>query len=119
MEGKLNASNTHVITAEPSQIVVVSFFIRNLPMAHSKNKQAATDVAVTISAPSPMGLEPYLLSALAEHAEFERMEKERIMDCIECGSCQFTCPANRPLLDYCRLGKGKVGAIIRARQAKN
>jgi electron transport complex protein RnfC len=46
------------------------------------------------------------------------MEKERIMDCIECGSCQFTCPANRPLLDYCRLGKGKVGAMIRARQAK-
>ena len=40
------------------------------------------------------------------------------MECIECGSCQFTCPANRPLLDYCRLGKGKVGAMIRARQAK-
>ena len=66
----------------------------------------------------PMGLEPYLLSALAENTEFERMETERIMDCIECGSCQFTCPANRPLLDYCRLGKGKVGAMIRARQAK-
>jgi electron transport complex protein RnfC len=55
---------------------------------------------------------------LAENTEFERMESERIMDCIECGSCQFTCPANRPLLDYCRLGKGKVGAMIRARQAK-
>ncbi|MDR0989708.1 MAG: electron transport complex subunit RsxC [Prevotellaceae bacterium] len=66
----------------------------------------------------PMGLEPYLLSALAEHGDFERMEKERIMDCIECGSCQFTCPANRPLLDYCRLGKAKVGGLIRARQAK-
>ena len=60
----------------------------------------------------PMGLEPYLLSALAENGEFERMETERIMDCIECGSCQFTCPA------YCRLGKAKVGAMIRARQAK-
>ena len=66
----------------------------------------------------PMGLEPYLLSALAENGEFERMETERIMDCIECGSCQFTCPAYRPLLDYCRLGKAKVGAMIRARQAK-
>lgn len=66
----------------------------------------------------PMGLEPYLLAALAEHTEFERMEKERIMDCIECGSCQFTCPANRPLLDFCRLGKSKVGGLIRARQAK-
>ncbi len=66
----------------------------------------------------PMGLEPYLLSAVAENGDFERMEKENIMDCIECGSCQFTCPANRPLLDYCRLGKAKVGALIRARQAK-
>jgi hypothetical protein len=53
LEGKLNASNTPVIIAEPSQMVVVSFFIRNLPIAHSKNRQAATEVAVTISAPSP------------------------------------------------------------------
>ncbi|MDR0939059.1 MAG: electron transport complex subunit RsxC [Mediterranea sp.] len=66
----------------------------------------------------PMGLEPYLLGALGENADFERMETERIMDCIECGSCQFTCPAYRPLLDYCRLGKARVGAMIRARQAK-
>ena len=64
----------------------------------------------------PMGLEPYLLSALAENADWERMEHEDIMSCIECGSCQFTCPAARPLLDYCRLGKGRVGAIIRSRK---
>ena len=64
----------------------------------------------------PMGLEPYLLSALAENADWERMENEDIMSCIECGSCQFTCPAARPLLDFCRLGKGKVGAIIRSRK---
>lgn len=64
----------------------------------------------------PMGLEPFLLSALAEHSEWERMESEHIMDCIECGSCQFTCPAARPLLDYCRLGKNKVGAMIRSRK---
>lgn len=64
----------------------------------------------------PMGLEPYLLSALAEHEEWERMENEKIMDCIECGSCSYTCPANRPLLDYCRLGKAKVGTIIRSRK---
>lgn len=66
----------------------------------------------------PMGLEPYLLSALSENGNFERMENEKIMDCIECGSCQFTCPAYRPLLDFCRLGKAKVGAMIRARQTK-
>lgn len=67
----------------------------------------------------PMGLEPYFLSVLSENGIFERMEHEHIMDCIECGSCQFTCPARLPLLDYCRLGKAKVGAMIRSRQAKN
>ncbi|NDW12791.1 electron transport complex subunit RsxC [Bacteroides sp. 214] len=66
----------------------------------------------------PMGLEPYLLSTLANKGDFERMERENIMDCIECGSCQFTCPAQLPLLDYCRLGKAKVGAMIRSRQVK-
>lgn len=66
----------------------------------------------------PMGLEPYLLATISAHKDFEKAEKEYIMSCIECGSCQFTCPSNRPILDYIRLGKGKVGAMIRARQAK-
>jgi Na+-translocating ferredoxin:NAD+ oxidoreductase subunit G len=52
-EGRLNASNTPVMTAEPSQMVVAGFFIKNLTIAHSKNKQAATEVAVTIRAPRP------------------------------------------------------------------
>jgi len=63
----------------------------------------------------PMGLEPVLLAQLAENQGFEQAEKEHIMDCIECGSCHFTCPAGRPLLDYLRLGKNKVGFIIRTR----
>ncbi len=66
----------------------------------------------------PMGLEPYLLSRLARVGRFEDAEKEKVMDCIECGSCQYTCPANIPLLDYLRLGKNKVGAMIRARSKK-
>ncbi|KAA6336330.1 Electron transport complex subunit RnfC [termite gut metagenome] len=53
----------------------------------------------------PMGLEPYLLSALAEKNNFERMEEENTMDCIECGCCQFICPSCLPLLDHIRLGK--------------
>lgn len=66
----------------------------------------------------PMGLEPFLISKLSSKGMFEECEKERIMDCIECGSCNFTCPSNRPLLDYIRLGKGKVGAMLRARAAQ-
>lgn len=66
----------------------------------------------------PMGLEPYLLATLGEHGEFERLINEGIMDCLSCGACQFTCPANRPLLDYVSLGKAKAGAILRSRSAK-
>lgn len=66
----------------------------------------------------PMGLEPVLLAQISENQMFETAEKERILDCIECGSCHFTCPAGRPLLDYLRLGKNKVGIIIRNRGKK-
>lgn len=63
----------------------------------------------------PMGLEPILLAQLAEAEMWEEAEKEKVMDCIECGSCHYICPAGRPLLDYVRLGKNKVGQIIRNR----
>ncbi len=64
----------------------------------------------------PMGLEPFLLMTLSQKQIWDREEKERVMDCIECGSCSFICPSNRPLLDYIRLGKNRVGQIIRQRK---
>lgn len=63
----------------------------------------------------PMGLEPYLLMPLTQTRDFYRLEKEMVLDCIECGSCSYICPANRPLLDYIRLGKTGVNKIIRER----
>ncbi len=66
----------------------------------------------------PMGLEPFLLSKTAKLGKFDLVEKEMVMDCIECGSCSYTCPSNIPLLDYIRLGKNKVGQIIRNRNQK-
>ncbi|MBQ3635616.1 MAG: electron transport complex subunit RsxC [Bacteroidales bacterium] len=65
----------------------------------------------------PMGLEPYLLSKLSMLNRLEDLRAENVMDCIECGSCSFTCPSSRPLLDYIRLGKGRVGAQLRAEAA--
>ena len=67
----------------------------------------------------PMGLEPYLLSKLTRKQAWERLETEQITNCIECGCCQFTCPAYLPLLDYVRLGKQRVMGLIRARAAAN
>ena len=66
----------------------------------------------------PMGLEPYLLAKLSEVKNWERAESEDITSCIECGSCHYTCPAHRPLLDNIRLGKATVMGIIRSRAAK-
>ncbi len=66
----------------------------------------------------PMGLEPYLLAVLSEQKNWDRAEHEDVASCIECGSCQYTCPAHRPLLDNIRLGKSTVMGIIRARNAK-
>ena len=66
----------------------------------------------------PMGLEPYLLAKLSEVKNWERAESEDITSCIECGSCHYTCPAHRPLLDNIRQGKATVMGIIRARAAK-
>jgi len=63
-----------------------------------------------------MGLEPFLLAKASKVGKYDIAENEKVMDCIECGSCQYTCPANIPLLDYLRLGKNKVGNIIRNRK---
>ena len=64
----------------------------------------------------PMGLEPYFLMTVSKKNQFEVAERRNIMDCIECGSCSFICPSKRPLLDYIRYGKIKVGQIIRTRK---
>ena len=66
----------------------------------------------------PMGLEPYLLSKLSARHLYDRAEALDITSCISCGSCQFTCPSHRPLLDQIALGKAAVMNIIRARNAK-
>ena len=65
----------------------------------------------------PMGLEPFLLSKVSAMEEWEMAEKNDIVSCIECGSCQFTCPSKRPLLDMIRVGKTTVMGIIKSRAA--
>lgn len=67
----------------------------------------------------PMGLEPYLLASASKAGDWECAEDNWIMSCIECGCCQSTCPSRRPLLDWVRLAKNRVGGIIRARNANN
>ncbi|MDO4172088.1 MAG: electron transport complex subunit RsxC [Prevotellaceae bacterium] len=85
--------------------------------AHRKAPQPCIRCAKCVSA-CPMGLEPFLLASGSALKKWDLMEKEMITSCIECGSCQFTCPAHRPMLDNIRYGKQTVMGIIRSRAAK-
>lgn len=89
-----------------------------IPEGEARRKEMQTCIRCTkCVGVCPMGLEPYLLMTLSEKGLYERMEAEKVMDCIECGSCSYTCPSARPLLDYIRLGKAEVGKIKRAQKA--
>ena len=85
--------------------------------AHRKPIQPCIRCAKCVSA-CPMGLEPYLLATLSSFKEWERLEAEQVTSCISCGSCQFTCPSQRPILDNILQGKGVVMGIIKSRNAK-
>ncbi len=112
MMGKALAYTDIPVTKGTSGLILVS---------EEESDRKATGPCIRCSkciSACPMGLEPYLLMTLVEKGLYERSEKERIMDCMECGSCSFTCPAKRPLLDYIRLGKSTVGRMIRERKQK-
>ncbi len=82
--------------------------------AESKRKPVRNCIRCTkCTTVCPMGLEPYLLMTCGQKGLLERGHRERVMDCIECGSCSYTCPSTRPLLDYIRLNKAQVGAMLR------
>ena len=82
--------------------------------AHRKAAQPCIRCAKCVSV-CPMGLEPYLLAKGSELKKWELLENDMVTSCIECGSCQFTCPAHRPLLDNIRFGKQTVMGIIKSR----
>jgi electron transport complex protein RnfC len=46
----------------------------------------------------------------------DELEENAVLDCIECGCCLYSCPANIPLLDIIRIAKGDVIRIIRGRK---
>ena len=85
--------------------------------ARRKTAQPCIRCAKCVNA-CPMGLEPYLLATASALHDWDKVEVAGVTSCIECGSCQFTCPAHRPMLDNIRLGKSTVMGIIRSRNAK-
>ena len=64
----------------------------------------------------PMGLEPHLLFRLIEHKRNDLLKANYVHSCIDCGCCQYTCPACLPLLDYIRIGKAEVMNQMRTKK---
>ena len=56
----------------------------------------------------PMGLMPNMLGTYVEYERIDEAEKAGILDCIECGSCSYICPAKRRLVQWIKYGKLEV-----------
>ncbi len=109
MMGKaLTNTNIPITKGSSGVLIIKDEEAKRAPMQNCIKCAKCVDVC-------PMGLEPYLLMVTSSKSLWDMTEENDVMDCIECGSCSYTCPSSRPLLDYIRLGKGKVGQIMRSR----
>lgn len=61
----------------------------------------------------PMQLTPSYIAQYVKAEKYDRVRALHAVDCIECGCCSFTCPAKIPLIQYMRIGKQRVGEMIR------
>ncbi len=52
-----------------------------------------------------MKLQPSLIGLFIEKGHYEDAKAYNVMDCFECGSCTFVCPANRPMVQWVKRAK--------------
>jgi Na+-translocating ferredoxin:NAD+ oxidoreductase subunit C len=61
-----------------------------------------------------MGLIPRDFSILGERKLYEQAKTEcNLLDCVECGSCVFVCPAKRKIVQYVKLSKAQLAAAAK------
>lgn len=65
----------------------------------------------------PMRLLPTRLMKYVKYDNLEQAEKWGILDCVECGCCQYSCPAKIPLVHWIRVGKNKIASEKRKKGA--
>ncbi len=53
----------------------------------------------------PMYLQPFQLYLYSSNRLYDRAVDEGLMDCMECGSCSYVCPANIDLVKSFKLAK--------------
>ncbi len=63
-------------------------------------------------------LSPALLAVAIEVNDFSEAERIGLLDCIECGTCSFVCPAHRQLVQRFRVGK-QILRMIKQKEAQN
>lgn len=62
----------------------------------------------------PMGLLPTELRKEVRARRWERLNDYNLLDCMECGCCQYVCPAHIPLVHLFKLGKSELQRIKRS-----
>ena len=55
-----------------------------------------------------MHLTPVYMNMFAAKNDLEGCEEYDVLDCIECGSCAYVCPARIPLVQQFRVAKMRV-----------
>ncbi len=67
----------------------------------------------------PMGLVPSMLSIYGQRGDYKAARDEYgVMNCIECGSCAYICPAKRNIVQYIRHTKNELRRIAAEEKAK-
>lgn len=66
----------------------------------------------------PMNLEPVFMYMYCRKNDFEMMDKYHVLDCFECGSCSYNCPARMPLTHTFKTAKLAIQAKHMKDQAR-
>ncbi len=65
----------------------------------------------------PMMLVPTQLAKYVQFGLLREAESWGALDCVECGCCQYICPASIPLVHWIRLGKNIIQSLKRKKKA--
>jgi electron transport complex protein RnfC len=55
-----------------------------------------------------MNMQPLDINRVVVNRAWEELPAYQVMDCIECGSCAYVCPAHRFLVQSIRLAKDHI-----------
>jgi electron transport complex protein RnfC len=65
----------------------------------------------------PMTLVPTQLAKYVKFDDLPSAEKWGVLDCVECGCCQYICPSKIPLVHWMRVGKNSVSILKQQKSA--